>query len=474
MKRYYLTTAIPYVNGKPHLGHALEFVLADVMARFQKLEGVESFLTSGADENALKNQQAARSAGETVESYIARHSQAFQDFAALLGVNLGRFQRSSDPVSHFPAVHALWNASQRKGDIYSKAYTGWYCVGCEAFVLEKDLVDGKCPYHDKVPEEVAETNYFFSLSKYADKLYQLIESDQFKITPERAKAEALRFIGEGLEDFSISRSKERAGAIGVPVPNDESQVVYVWFDALTVYLSAIGYPDNRELFESWWPASAHLIGKDILRFHAVYWPAMLLSAGLELPKHLVVHGFITSGGRKMSKSLGNVIDPELALDRYGTEATRFLLASQVPTLDDGDLTLANLDAGYTAYLSNGLGNLVSRVARLGEGIDGAWHHSTAPELPDEVIGYYQSWQFDQVGAWVTSQIRSADAEIERTKPWTLSPEELPPVLSVLVARIRLIALVLAPIMPETSARIESHFQGENFGRIQPLFPRLSA
>src|SRR3990172_1921284 len=291
-KKYYLTTAIPYVNAKPHIGHALEYVIADAIHRYQDLIGNDVYFVSGADENALKNVQAAEKAGVPVQQFLNENSKTFADFYKLLEVDLDEFRRGTDQKHHWPGVQKLWKLVDKNGDIYKKKYKGLYCVGCEEFKTEKDLVDGKCPDHDKVPEEVEEENYFFKLSKYQDKIFKLIESDEYKIIPSKRKNEILSFIKDGLTDISISRSNERARGVGVPVEGDNSQKAYVWFDALNIYQTAVGFGYDENLWKEWWPADLHIIGKDIIRFHAVYWPAILLSASLPLPKRLLVHGFI--------------------------------------------------------------------------------------------------------------------------------------------------------------------------------------
>ena len=285
-KKFYLTTAIPYVNANPHCGHALEYVVADVIHRYQELIGSEVMFSSGADENAIKNVQAAEKAGMEPSAFLDKYAKIFQEFYQLLGADLDEFRRGTDEKSHWPGVQKMWKKADDNGDIYKKSYKGLYCVGCESFKIEKDLVDGKCPDHNKEPEEIEEENYFFRLSKYQEKLIKLIESDEYKIRPAKRKNEVLSFIEMGLEDFSISRSNARARGIGVPVPNDDSQKMYVWFDALNIYQTAVGWGYDEELWGKWWPADLHIIGKDIIRFHAVYWPAMLMSAKIPLPKSL--------------------------------------------------------------------------------------------------------------------------------------------------------------------------------------------
>lgn len=356
--RFYLTGAIHYVNAKPHLGHALEFVQSDVIARYHRQKGDEVFYISGADENALKNVQAAEKEGLTAKQLCDRNAQAFIDLAALYNIQLDNFARTSSPA-HFASAQELWRACAASGDIYKKKYKGLYCVGCEVFYAPEDLNEkGECFEHPgKKLDEVEEENYFFKLSKYQDQIFKLIDSDEYRIVPEHRKNEALGFIKQGLEDFSVSRSKERARGWGVPVPDDESQIMYVWFDALNTYRSAA---------PSWWPAKLHIIGKGIIRFHAAYWIGMLLSAKLPLPKELFVHGYITVNGQKMSKTLGNVVDPAALAQKYGPDAMRYYLLREIPSTDDGDYSDEKFKLRFNADLANGLGNFASRVLTLAE------------------------------------------------------------------------------------------------------------
>ena len=264
-KKYYLTTAIPYVNARPHIGHALEYIIADAIHRFYELAGYDVYFVSGADENAIKNVQAAEAAGVAPKKFLDKYSKIFADLYKLLGADLDEFRRGTDEKKHWPGVQKLWKLADKKGDIYKKKYKGFYCVGCASFKTKKDLVDGKCPDHDIKPDLVEEENYFFRLSKYQDKLLNLIESDEYKIFPKKRKNEVLSFIKQGLEDFSVSRSNERGRGVGVPVPGDDSQKIYVWFDALTIYMTGVGWGYDEKLWRRWWPADLHIIGKDIIR-----------------------------------------------------------------------------------------------------------------------------------------------------------------------------------------------------------------
>lgn len=476
MGKFYLTTAIPYVNARPHVGHALEFVQADAIARYHRLIGDETLLLSGADENALKNVQAADKEGLPVQDFLDKYSQVFRDFGPLLNVEIDVFQRGSDKKKHWPGVQKLWQRCQDAGDLYQKNYTGLYCVGCELFYAADELVEGKCPVHLRVPDTVTEENYFFKLSRYQDRLREAIESDQVKIVPPNRKREMLKFIDQGLEDFSVSRSKERARGVGVAIPGDESQVMYVWFDALNIYMTGLGFgqPDESR-WQKFWPADVHVIGKDILRFHAIYWLGMLLSAGLPLPKTILTHGFITSGGHKMSKSIGNVVDPFAVVEKYGVDPVRYYLLKEIPTQDDGDFTDARFAEVYTAELANSLGNTASRVAKMAANID----FKQADNLPDPSwlppvqLALGQSLDVRSGLTAISEQIIELEKHIALDKPWTLAPKESIEVLAHYIDVLRTVAWNLRPYLPETADKLLAHFSAAKIEPLSPLFPRLS-
>jgi methionyl-tRNA synthetase len=484
MNKFYITTAIPYVNGKPHIGHALEYFQADVIKRYHQILGDETLLLSGADENALKNVQAAQKAGIPVKQFLDENSQIWKNAYAQLGVHLDVFQRGSDEKKHWPGVQKFWNLCVKNGDIYKKSYTGLYCVGCEGFKLEKELVDGLCPIHQKAPEKISEENYFFKLSNYQDRLIELIESGELKITPANKREEALAFIKQGLEDFSVSRSKERAQGVGVPVPDDANQVMYVWFDALNIYMTGVGYGFNEEKWQKWWPADLHVIGKDINRFHTVYWPAMLLSVGLPLPKEILIHGFVYTKGEKMSKSIGNVIDPFEFAKEYGVEALRYFLLSQIPIDADGDFTLERFKEVYNADLANGLGNLIARVAKLCETAN---FKQSPSENNHHVITDFEEYQkfiseyhFNEILGLVWAKITKLDQYINQEKPWELlkAPtgnlkRPINAILQHAVDEIEEIAVLLEPFLPETSEKIKNQFTKAEIKSSTPLFPRIA-
>lgn len=470
MKKFYLTTAIPYVNGLPHVGHSLEYFQADTVRRYYRLKGYKTLLLSGADENALKNVQAAEAEGLPVQQFLDRNSQIWHDTYEFLGVHLDVFQRGSDQKKHWPGVQKLWKLCEQNGDIYKKEYEGLYCVGCESFKTTGELVDEICPTHQKKPELVKEENYFFRLSKYQDKLIQVIETNEFKITPENKRKEVLSFIKSGLEDFSVSRSNERARGIGVPVPDDPTQKIYVWFDALNIYMTGIGFGWDEEKWKKWWPAELHIIGKDINRFHTVYWPAMLLSAGLALPKQILIHGFVNLKGAKISKSVGNVISPQDVVKQYGLEPLRYYMLSQIPIDNDGDFADERFRETYNADLANGLGNLVARVAKLCEKVN-----LNVPELPTEfdpkMTKFLDEFKFNEALSHVWGEITEADKKINQQKPWEMSGEELQKVLLDYVNRIQAIGYNLQPFLPQTAEKILKQFLGQ-IKSGAPLFPRI--
>jgi len=360
-KKFYITTAIPYVNAPPHVGHALEFIQTDALARFHRSLGEDVLFQTGTDENAQKNVLAAEEKGIGIQELIDKNTAVFRNTIDNLHISYNNFVRTTDKKIHWPGAQKIWKECIKSGDIYKKGYEGLYCVGCEAFLTEKDLVDGKCPEHLKPPEKITEENYFFKLSKYQKKLEDLIESDELKIIPETRKNEILSFIRSGLEDFSVSRPKERTKGWGIPVPNDPQHIQYVWFDALINYISGLGYGSNDELFKKYWPADLHVIGKGIIRFHAVYWPAMLISAGLEPPKSIFVHGYITANGQKISKSLGNVIDPNVIIEKYGLDSVRYFMLREISPFDDGNFSEKMLIERVNNELVANIGNFVYRT-----------------------------------------------------------------------------------------------------------------
>jgi len=452
--KFYITAAIPYVNAKPHLGHVLEFIQGDVLSRYYRQKGYEAYYVTGADENSLKNVAAAEKEGISVQALCDRNADAFTQTIESFNIALDNFQRSSSP-KHHASAQDLWRRCQQAKDIYKKSYEGLYCVGCETFYNPSELNENsECAEHPGKPlDKVKEENYFFRLSKYQDQIIKLIESNQYKIVPATKKNEALSFIHQGLEDFSISRSKKRAKGWGVQVPEDESQYMYVWFDALNVYRS--GAPD-------YWPAEMHLIGKGILRFHAVYWPAILLSAQLELPKELLVHGYITINDQKMSKTLGNVIDPMELLKQYSADALRYYLLREIPTDGDGDFSEGKFIARYNGDLANGIGNFSSRVLTLAEKLE-KFDSQPNPEVDNKiqetnikVDQKIEARKLNEALAVIWELISFGDSYINQHEPWKLESGAVKQtqVLSNCVYILLATSKLLAPFLPETAQQLE--------------------
>lgn len=479
--KFYITTAIPYVNAKPHIGHALEFVQADVVARYKRSLGKDILLLSGSDENALKNVQAAEQAGKAVAEFIDENAKLFQNLAEKLNVKFDVFQKGST-IQHHKSSQKLWEQCSK--DIYKKEYKGLYCVGCEQFYEKEELDEnGECFEHPgKKLEEVSEENYFFRLSRYTDQIKKIIDEDTVKIIPDTRKNEILSFLRDGLKDISISRSNERAKNWGVSVLGDDTQKMYVWFDALNIYRSGA---DERVSEESslakrggdkrglnyWWPPDLHVIGKGILRFHAVYWLAFLLSANLELPKAIFVHEYITINGQKMSKSLGNVIDPVELIEKYGADAVRYYLLAKISPFSDGDFSEEKFIESYNADLANGLGNLVARVAKLCEKNKIHAKDSYKVWCADVEKGLSE-YKFNEAIQAIWVLVREADKKINEDKPWTLTGDELEKTLEELIKRIQEIAFNLRPFLPDTAKKIEEQFKDPKIKSSEPLFPRI--
>ncbi len=478
MKTSYVSTSIPYVNARPHVGFALELVQADVIARWRRLQDNDTFFLTGTDENAFKNVQAAVSEGLSTGQLCDRNAAVFRDLARALDISHDAFIRSSSDA-HFRGASRFWLAC-RKEDIVLRKYRGLYCVGCEDFYLKRDLANGRCPVHGVVPENVAETNYFFRLSAYQKPLETLIASGKLRILPETRRNEALGFIRQGLQDFSISRNRERSGGWGVPVPGDASQVIYVWFDALTNYLTGPGYGSNVDNFERYWRKCAncvHVIGKDILKFHAIYWPAMLLSAGLPLPGTIYVHGHLTVEGRKIGKSQGNAVDPFPLIRRFGADALRYYLLRAVRSGEDGDVSVARLRELYNSDLANGLGNLVRRLESLCERSVCGPPDTRETHVPSDVSGALDRFDFAGALRAIWRRVDEINRDIDAARPWELlndqKAESLSEHLSAWIGAVLDVSRVLRPFLPGTARRIEASFSKSQIKKSQPLFPRLT-
>ena len=472
--KFYITTAIAYVNGAPHIGHALEFIQADVLARYYRLLGIPTFFLTGTDEHGQKNYTGAQAQGIKPKEFVDRNAKAFEKLDKELGISYDRFIRTTDKEIHWPGVEKFWKALVAAGDIYKGKYEGLYCVGHEAFLTESDLVDGKCPDHDAPPQKVSEENYLFRYSKYVPQVIAAIESGKLQVIPGFRKNEILNLLRSNPGDVSFSRQKDKL-PWGIPVPGDPDHVIYVWGDALLNYVTGVGYGRDEKEFSRWWPADIHVIGKDILRFHAGVWPAMLLSAQLELPKVVFVHGFVNTGGKKLGKSTGNVVDPFALAEKYGADALRYFLLRESPSTQDSEFTIPKFEARYNADLASGLGNLVSRVATLAEK---AGLTAPAPKkvtLDPKFKIAVEDYRFNDALGLIWAKIAAADKEINESKPWELvdqNPDQAKVVLTDLTHQIRVIAAELSPFLPETSAEITKLFSADRIKAPKPLFPRL--
>lgn len=480
-KKIFISTSIPFVNAPPHIGHALEFVQADTLARYYRLLNHDVFFLSGTDENAQKNVRAAEKKGLSPQKLIKKYSERFRQFKTILNISFDDFIRTTEE-RHKKGSQNFWQLCQK--DIYKKSYRGWYCLGCEAFVTKKDLVNGKCPEHQKEPEFVEEENYFFTLKKYQKKIKEVIVNDKIKIRPKERKNEILSFIDQGLEDFSISRDAKRLRNWGIPVPNDPTQIIYVWFDALINYITGLNFSGDQKLYKKFWESDSkkiHVIGKGIIRFHAIYWPAMLLSAKIPLPSHEFIHGYITINGEKISKSLGNVIDPFEVVKKYGTDATRYYLLKEIHPFKDGDFTYKRFEEVYNSDLANGLGNLVQRVAKLCEKVklDGSKFKPKKSDLNTTIANYFEKFKFNQALEIIWKYISALDKYIERKRPWEKSGQELKEILGNIITGVESgqslleIAHSLKPFLPETARKIEDIFTAQRIkAPAKPLFPRI--
>src|SRR3989344_192477 len=472
MPKFYITNAIPYVNSKPHIGHALEFIQSDTIARYHKyILGDETYLSCGYDENSLKNVQAAEAEGISVQELVDKNGKLFFDLWEKLRIQFDQAIKGSDP-KHISSSQKLWNLCAKNGDIYKKSYEGLYCVGCEQFYEKNELNEkGECFEHPGKPlEKVSEENYFFKLSDYTDRILQLIESDELQIIPETRKNEVVEFVKKGLEDISISRTNTRAKNWGVPVPEDEKQKMYVWFDALNIYQTAAGFGWNEETYKKLWPADLHVVGKGIIRFHGVYWPAFLLSAGLKLPKKIFVHEYFTVDGQKMSKTLGNVYDPVPLVEKYGADPLRYFCLAKISPFQDGDFSESKFIETYNADLANGLGNLIARVAKLCE----QNNISVTPGANvwcADLEKYMGEFKFNEAIAVIWKLITQVDKKINQEKPWQLSGEKLNEALLDYVKSIQAIAFNLQPFLPQTSEKILKQFSGQ-IKSSTSLFPRI--
>lgn len=458
-KAKYITTTLPYVNADPHIGFGLEVVQADTLARYWRLMGGEVFFNTGTDEHGQKIAQKADEKGEDRQAYVDHYASQFDKLKDALGLSYDNFIRTTNP-DHQKAAQEMWQRCLDAGDIYKKKYTGLYCVGCELYYKESELDENKCCLiHGTPAEEVEEENYFFKLSNYQAYLEEYL-SQEGVIVPEWRRQEALNFVKSGLEDFSISREKGRMDW-GVPVPNDDEQVMYVWFDALTNYISTLGWPKDKEgKYEQFWVngETLQMAGKDQVRFQSIMWQAMLKSAGLPATDGVFYHGFITSGGKKMSKSIGNVISPYDLVERYGTEATRFLLLRHVHPVDDSDVTWEKMDEWYTADLVNGIGNLTARIMKMAEThLDDPIDKPEVSDFDAEYLRALNEYNFQGACDFVWKKVGEIDEKITETEPFRLvktDKEAAVKIIKELVHDLYIVGRMLNPIMPETNAIIK--------------------
>ena len=507
MKKFYITTPIYYVNDIPHLGHAYTTIAADVLARYYRQRGYKTFFLTGTDEHGLKIQQTAEKKGISPKELADKTHIKFKELWEVLNISYDRFIRTTDE-DHINAVQHIFQKCYENGDIYLSEYESWYCVGCEEFKTETEIKDNdyKCPIHQKKCEKIKEESYFFRLSKYQDKLLELYEKHPEFIKPDYRRNEVISFVKQGLKDLSVSRKRDRV-KWGIPVPFDENHTIYVWFDALTNYLTGVGYPEvNSEMFKTFWPADLHIVGKDILRFHTVYWPAFLMSAGLDIPKQVFAHGWWTVEGEKMSKTLGNVVNPFEAVKEYGVDEIRYFLLREIPFGQDGDFSKKAVIGRINSDLANDLGNLVSRtlsmINKFNKGVVECLEEGNRTELENQYEELYkktlkdfsshiEKLEFNKALEKVWEFIDFLNKYIVKTEPWKLKKENsdyLKTVLYVLADGLLLIGYLLYPFMPKKMEQLLEYIGFEDLPdnikpfsypsgsivkkKIKPLFPRL--
>jgi len=485
--KFYITTSIAYTNSDPHLGFALEITQADVLARYRKTLGEEVFFLTGTDEHGVKIVKSAEQANKNPKEFVDEISGKFQKLAKEINLSNNDFIRTSDQKKHWPTVKKVWLQLEKNNDLYKKKYQGLYCPGCEAFITKKDLVDGKCVNHRREPEVIEEENYFFRLSKYSKQIEKLIKNNAIKIIPPSKKKDVLNFIGQGLEDLSFSRPRIDL-QWGIPVPNDNTQTIYVWSDALLNYISALGYDKNSPKYKKFWPADIHCIGKDILKFHAAIFPGMLLALKLPLPKNIFVHGFITVNGQKMSKTLGNVINPFDLIKTYGADSLRYYLLRELPASEDGDFSMEKFTNRHNGDLANGLGNFSARTLSLASKSTFKINSKTLKsnnasinkkiELTRKKVGQkIEQFKFNEALNAIWDLISFGDNYVNKNKIWAIKDEKIKSqkILD-LVVILKNTAEMLAPFLPATSEKILKNIKiSKNILKTtkgEILFPRI--
>lgn len=473
--KFYITTTLPYVNAKPHIGFALEIIQADVVARYHRdVLGEDVFFNTGTDEHGQKIYQKAVEEGKDPQKYTDEYAQKFDILKTKLNLTYNNFIRTTD-AHHKAAAKEIWNRCSKNGYIEKGVYKAKYCVGCELEKQDSDLVDGKCPIHPNLNVQlIEEDNYFFKFSKLQKELLKYYKESPNFIIPSHRLTEIENFVKEGLQDFSVSRLKEKM-PWGVPVPDDEKHVMYVWFDALTNYISALGWPEDSKKFEEYWgtkesPNALQVAGKDNLRQQSSMWQAMLIAAGLPPTRQIFIHGFITSGGQKMSKSLGNVIDPIEYVEKYGTDALRYYLLAKISPTEDSDFTKEKFEETYNGDLANGLGNLVARVARLCElnEVELLNPDATFDKNISEQINLFR---FDQALESIWAKIRTLDLQINSNELWKETDKKID-ILKDVALGVLEVGFFIKPFLPETADKIISQFSKGKITTVGPLFPRV--
>jgi len=470
MNKFYITTAIDYVNDTIHLGHAFQKIAADVLARYYRITlGKDNvFFLTGTDEYGQKAEKAAKEENITPTEFVRKISDSDQKEQDSLDISYNRFIRTTD-ADHAEVVKEIWNRVQKNGDIYPGEYQGSYCEGCEAYYTKEDLVDGKCSVHPNLEiKKISENNYFFKWSKYKDFLIDHVKNNPDFIYPPHRANEMLEFA-KNIKDIPVSRANF---TWGIPVPSDSKQVIYVWFDALINYLTGVGFLKDKTMFDKFWPADVHILGKDNLRWHALLWPAMLKSAGIALPKTILVNGFLNINGQKISKSVGNVIRPSAWVEKYGTDAVRYYLLRYTSITDDSDISEEKLLQAYNSDLANGLGNLIARVAKLCEKNSVSSIKYQVLSIEESVKNLLNAFKFNDALAYIWTQVTDENKKINEIKPWELPKENAKPILEDFVNKILTIAKNLKPFLPETAQKIEEQFKGPKILSGKPLFPRI--